>query len=186
MIDIHRQLVRTCWFVAGLMILFSGLACAGEGFPAVLIDRDAALAVAHNVTAERYPDADTVLVDAHTWVRYNEDGTYVQRDERYQKVLTQEGVASLKSLSSWFTVPYNTTRFVLVEVIRPDGSVIPIDVAANARVMIDRSQMDANIYNPNDKLLSVNLPELGIGDVVHYSMDDDFSKVRIPGSFSDM
>ncbi|MFA7164361.1 MAG: DUF3857 domain-containing protein [Desulfoplanes sp.] len=186
MIDIHRQLVRTCWFVAGLMILFSGLACAGEGFPAVLIDRDAALAVAHNVTAERYPDADTVLVDAHTWVRYNEDGTYVQRDERYQKVLTQEGVASLKSLSSWFTVPYNTTRFVLVEVIRPDGSVIPIDVAANARVMIDRSQMDANIYNPNDKILSVNLPELGIGDVVHYSMDDDFSKVRIPGSFSDM
>jgi hypothetical protein len=86
------------------MILFSGLTYAGAGFPAVLIDRDAALAAAHTVTAERYPDADTVLVDAHTWVHYNEDGTYVQRDERYQKVLTQEGVASLKSLSSWFTV----------------------------------------------------------------------------------
>ena len=186
MIHMRRSMRQICQLVVGILLLFSGQAYAYVDVPAVLIDRDATLVAAQDVTAERYPDADTVLVDAHTWVRYNDDGTYVQHDERYQKVLTREGVVSLKSLSSWFTVPYNTTRFVLVEVIRPDGTAIPVDVAANSRVMIDRSQMDANIYNPNDKILSVNLPELGIGDVVHYRMEDDFSKVRIPGSFSDM
>lgn len=186
MIHMRRSMWQICQLILGILMFFSGLAYASVDVPAVLIDRGATLMAAQDVTAERYPDADTVLVDAHTYVQYNEDGTYVQYDERYQKVLTQEGVASLKSLSSWFSIPYNTTQFTQVEVIRPDGTVIPVDVAANSRVMIDRSQMDANIYNPNDKILSVNLPELGVGDVVHYKMKDDFSKVRIPGSFSDM
>ncbi|WP_462323506.1 DUF3857 domain-containing protein [Desulfoplanes sp.] len=164
----------------------SGLAQGAVDKPTILIDRANALAVAAVVTPGAYPDADTVVVDSHTWVMYQKDGTYVQRDETYHKVLTQEGVESLRSLSSWFTIPYNTTRFHGVEVIRPDGTVVSVDIAANSRVMIDRSQMDSNIYNPNDKILMLNLPELKVGDLIHYTIEDTFSKVRTPGSFSEL
>jgi hypothetical protein len=154
--------------------------------PLVLIDREEAISVAATVTPQAYPDADTVVVANHTRVEYQEDGTYVQRDEAYHKILTQQGVESMRSLSSWFTIPYNTTWFDGVEIIRPDGTVVAVDIEANARVMIDRSQMDANIYNPNDKILKLNLPDLQVGDLVHYTIEDVFSKVRTPGSFSDL
>ena len=185
MVHSYKYFLILCWLI-GFIFLLAGFAHARSDVPQTLIDRDTALVAAKKATAERYPDADTILVEGHTWLKYHEDGTYVQRDESYQKVLTQEGVDALKSLSSWFTIPYNTTRFVFVEVIRPDGSVLPVDVEANARVMIDRGQMDSNIYNPDDKILSVNLPELRVGDVVHYTLEDVFAKVRIPGSFSEL
>jgi hypothetical protein len=161
-------------------------AFAGVETPLVLIDRDEALAAAAQVTPEAYPNADSAIVESHTWVKYQEDGTYVQRDETYEKVLTREGVEESRSLSSWFTIPYNTTRFDKVEVIRPDGSVVPVDIEANSRVMIDRSQMDANIYNPNDKILMLHVPDLQVGDVLHYIIEDVFAKVQVPGSFSDL
>jgi transglutaminase-like putative cysteine protease len=175
--------------VLSLVWLLAGTAASARTLtdtPLVLIDRDEAISMAAKVTSEVYPDADTVIVDSHTWVRYRDDGTYVQRDETFHKILTQEGVESLRSLSSWFTIPYNTTRFDGVEIIRSDGSVLSVDIEANSRVMIDRSQMDANIYNPNDKILNLNLPDLQVGDLVHYTIEDVFSKVRTPGSFSDL
>jgi hypothetical protein len=33
--------------------------------------------------------------------------------------------------------------------------------------MIDDSQMGMNIYDPNNKILKVNIPKVEIGDVVH-------------------
>ncbi len=172
------------WLALSMLVHASSLSLASSQAPASLIDRDQALAAAARVSPATYPDADTAIVDRHAWIRYQEDGTYVERDETYHKVLTQEGVESLRSLSSWFTIPYNTTRFERVEIIRPDGSVIPVDMQANAKVMIDRSQMSSNIYNPNDKILKLNLPDLKVGDLIHYTIEDIFSKVRTPGSFS--
>ena len=73
----------------------------------------------------------------------------------------------------------------LLELIKPDGSVVPIDVEKQSKVMIDRSQMGANIYNPNSKVLQVGVPGVQIGDVVHVVVcqdDDEAVHARTPGT----
>ena len=42
-----------------------------------------------------------------------------------------------------------------------------MDVAANSKETIDDSQMQMNIYDPNSRVLRVNIPKVEIGDVVH-------------------
>ena len=39
-----------------------------------------------------------------------------------------------------------------------DGHTVPVDIAANSKETIDESQMQMNIYDPDDKILQVNIP----------------------------
>jgi hypothetical protein len=86
--------------------------------------------------------------------------------------------------SSHFT-HYNTTEFKLVEVIRSDGTRVVVDIARNSSDMIEQSQMYKNIYAPASRILKVSIPELGIGDTVHFIMHDEILKARMAGTFSD-
>jgi len=149
------------------------------------LDKTAVLSKAAQINRDRYPDAEVVLVDQHMWVKYNQDGTYAEWLEQYIKVLTEKGKRRYVTLTSSFSVPYNSTKFNLVEVISPDGTSRLVDVERNSRIMIDPSQMSANIYDPNDKVLQVSIPELNIGDTVHFITFDDFFKTRMAGQWSD-
>ena len=62
---------------------------------------------------------------------------------------------------------------------------VPVDVAANSKETIDESQMAENIYDPNSKVLQVNIPELEIGDVVHSVIRTDTQRSIIPGQYAE-
>jgi hypothetical protein len=149
------------------------------------LDNNFVMEQAKGVTRDLYPDSDVVVVDGQTWIRYREDGTYSQWFEQYVKVITQKGKRHYRDLTSSFSIPYNTTKFTLVEVIGKDGKVRSVDVSKNSREMVEQSQMESNIYNPNDKVLQVSIPELEVGEVVHYIIQDEFTKARMAGTFND-
>ena len=149
------------------------------------VEKSRAVKIAKGVTRAKYPDADLVSLYRHKWVRYNKNGTYKEYYEFYSKILTEKGRRSLLTVSSSFTVPYNTTRFIVVEVLKSDGSVLQVDIEKNSRVMIEQRQMESNIYNPNSKILYVSIPKLDLGDTVHCIIFDDFTKARVPDTWSD-
>ncbi|MDM8516411.1 DUF3857 domain-containing protein [Desulfobacterales bacterium HSG16] len=151
-----------------------------------LLDRAASIKAAESVTKQKYPDADIAMVNQHNLQKYSKDGTYVQWYETYTKILTEKGRRSMKTLASYFTLPYNTTEYKLVEIIHQDGTVTQIDIKANVSVMIQSGQMSDNIYNPNAKIMKISLPRVNVGDVVHYVLYDDFKKVTIPGHWSEI
>lgn len=150
-----------------------------------LLDVDAVMAVAAEVTAERFPDADSVLVDDHIIEQYEPDGTSVSYDDTFFKVLTEKGRREASTLSRRFTLPYGEAAFTLVEVIKPDRTRLPVDLASMSRVMVDRSQMGSNIFNPNAKVLQVTVPDVAIGDVVRYVARRETVKPRVPNTWSD-
>jgi len=156
-----------------------------QDFSNGIIDKEKVINSIDSVTKEKYPNADTVDINSYQWIKYNHDGTYVQWDESYIKILTQKGKMQFNSLSSFFTIPYNTTKFTLIEIIRNSKNIIKIDIEKNSRVSISHNQIKSNIYNPNNKILTVNIGDLQINDTVHYIIFDDFSKVRTPNTFSD-
>jgi len=149
------------------------------------LDRAAVIRAAAAVTRERYPNADDVLVDDLIRVRYEKDGTSITTDETYLKVLTEKGRRDNLSLSFHFTLPYGDVKLDALDIIKPDGAVVPVNIEEQSRVMTDRSQMGSNIYNPNSKVLEVGLPGLQVGDLIRYRSVRRIVKPRVPGTWSD-
>lgn len=140
---------------------------------------------AESATAEKYPDSDNVLLDDFIQTKYETDGTYESWDDTAIKVLTERGKRGHRTLTLSFNTAYNTNYFTKVQLIKPDGTVVDIDTEANSKVMVDPSQMSANIYNPKSKILKLSVPGLEIGDVLRYIAHDKRYKTVVPDTFSD-
>src|SRR5580765_576475 len=137
-----------------------------EGSYWAFLDTKQILEACAGITVAKYPDSDDATVEKKMLRVYRADGTGESQDETVTKVLTEKGKRNNRTVSLNFMLPYFTVDVVKLEVIRPGGEVIPVDVAANSKETIDDSQMSMNIYDPNSKVLRVNIPQLEIGDMV--------------------
>ena len=182
------------WWVA--LVLSAGLVAspafaqeapnaAPEAAKPALMDRAAEVAAATEVTKDKYPDADDVLVDDFVCVRYEADGTSVTFDETWTKALTDKGRRDNEHMSLDFDEAYSKVALDLLEVIKPDGQATPVDIAAQSRVTTESGQMGENIYDPNRKVLEVGIPGLAVGDIVHYRAIHTTFKARVPKTWSD-
>ena len=160
----------------------SGAEVLPEAFP---LDRQSVMTVAASVTAERFPNADRVLVDNRVLERYERDGTSVVWDDEYNKILTEKGRRDASSVRIPFNAHYGTALVYRAEVIKPDGRTVALDIASYARVVVESEQMGANIYDPNNKILNLSLPGLEIGDVCHLITCRKTVKVRMPDTWAD-
>jgi transglutaminase-like putative cysteine protease len=150
-----------------------------------ILDRKAVLDVAARATLDAYPNADLVQVDDFTISQYEPDGTGISWSDSYTKVLTEKGRREQQEMSFGFTLPYGRVTVKLLELIRPDGTVATIDIDKQSKVMIDRSQMGSNIYDPNSKVLQVGVPGVQIGDVVHIIVCDETLRRYMPDTWDD-
>src|SRR5437899_9909636 len=82
-------------------------------------------------------------------------------------------------------LPYSTAEAIKLEVIKPNGDSVAVDIPANSKEMIDDSQMGMNIYDPNVKILNVNIPGVEIGDVVHTITRTTIHRSYIPGEYAE-
>lgn len=162
---------------------------AGEGGYAgpewKLLDRAAELRAAATVTPQRFPNCDSVTVDERVEESYRPDGSALQQDETYTKILTEKGRQDNAIISQGFLLPYFVVGVQTLELIKADGRVVPVNVGANSSVSIDDSQMAENIYDPNSRVLKVNVPGLEVGDVLHSVMRTVTRRAIIAGAFAD-
>lgn len=187
-----RQVTERIWslglvcLVLSLVYISGVIASEGEGYFA---ERERALNAASEITTEKYPNADEVLIDEAVEVRYNKGGTYTQWAEAYVKILTEKGRRDNLTISSYYTIPYQLEedcRVDLVEIIKPDGRVVTIDLVKQSKTTISSSDMDKNIYSENEKIINVNISGLEVGDILHYKMYDNIRQPRAEGLFCDL
>lgn len=151
-----------------------------------LLDSKKVMAAAAGITAAKYPDSDYATVEKNLVRVYHADGTGECQDEAFVKVLTEKGKRENRTLSLSFMLPYAREEVTTLEVIKPDGKVLPVDIAANSKETIDDSQMSMNIYDPNSKILQVNIPQLEIGDVVHSVSRQTIMRSFMPGQYAEL
>jgi transglutaminase-like putative cysteine protease len=156
---------------------------AGETW--AFLDAKQALTAAAGITLSDYPDCDSATVDEKTERAYRADGTGESQDESFDKILTEKGKRSDRTIRLRFMLPYSRVEVIRLEIIRPTGDIVPVDVAANSRETIDDGQMRSNIYDPNMRLLQVNIPQLDIGDVVHSIIRETTDRPIMPGQLAD-
>ena len=137
-------------------------------------------------TAEAYPDADTVVVLDAEHARYEPSGADISLGEVCVKALTEPGRRDIRTQSFWYTARYGKPpRFLVAEIIRPDGSRVALDTAALVNERTDRSGMGSNIYDPMDKIVELTIPEIQIGDALHYVVERETFKSRAENSWSE-
>jgi transglutaminase-like putative cysteine protease len=168
-----------------LGIAFALLFCAHSLAAKEFLVSEKMVAQAASATVEKYPDSDTVLIDDFIQVEYQADGTSETWDDTAIKVLTERGKRESRTLSLSFNTAYGTNYFTKVEVIKPDGTVVPVDLATQGKVMVDPSQMGSNIYNPRSKVLQLSVPGLEVGDTLRYISRDLQTKAVVPNVWSD-
>lgn len=175
-----------CGSAVMCVLLAFGLEAVGQvvDYSGGILNRSEVLRAAATLTAERYPDADDIWVDEYVVEEYRADGTSVVWDDEYIKVFTEKGKRAHETYSVNFTLPYETVEVRLLEIVKPGGATMRVDVATQSRVMVDSGQMSENIYNPNDKILQVGVAGLEIGDVLHVVSTRKVVKARIPGTWS--
>ncbi len=148
-------------------------------------DVKSVLAAAAGITPAAYPDCDTATVEQKMVRVFRPDGTGESQDETFTKLLTEKGRRANRTLDLGYMLPYATVEVVKLEVLKPDGTRLPVDVAANAKDSIDDSQMAMNIADPNCHVVRVNLPQVEIGDVVHALVRQTTARPYIPGQFAE-
>jgi transglutaminase-like putative cysteine protease len=140
---------------------------------------------ANDITTSAYPNCDMATVEQRSVRVYRADGTGEAQDETYVKVLTEKGRRANRTVALSYMLPYATPEVPRLEIIKPGGETVPVDVAANSKDTIDDSQMAANIYDPNTRILQVNIPKLEIGDMVHSVTRMTTERAYIPGQFAE-
>src|ERR1035438_7583942 len=186
----HQKTFLQAALLAAATLAFSQPGRAGEGTGYSgsgwdTLDLKQVEVAAADVNLARLPDCDEAVVDEKSMRVVREDGTAEVQDETFLKVLTEKGKQNNNTVSLGFMIPYSTAEVPRLEVIRPSGEVLPVDVAANAKESIDDSQMEMNIYDPNSKVLRVNIPGLEIGDIVHAVVRSTITRAFISGEFAE-
>jgi len=188
------MITKDCFLFRSLVLLvllaLAVLPVRGEdtnfiGSDWTLVDLSNVLTAAKEITPEKYPNSDAVTVDQKSMRVYQPDGTGGNQDETFTKVLTEKGRRDNRTLSLGYQLPYFTVSVPVLEIIKPDGKVVPVDVAANSKESIDDSQMAENIYDPNSLVLRVNIPGLETGDIVHSVVRQTTVRPLITGEFDD-
>ena len=141
---------------------------------------------ADDITTERFPDADAVLVDDVTRVAYNPDGTYVEESESWTKVLTEKGRREESTVTLGYSKRYGTAALDFVRIVGTNGVERAVDVAATTREATDNGSMSANIYDPLDRRIVCTVPGLAIGETLHVKTTRRALKPRCAGQWSDL
>ncbi len=170
--------------LTALLVLSAGLAIAQLDLSAELIARKALISsVGSDI---KYQDADMLMVDDQTRIRYETDGTYRYITDVAFKILTEKGRQEKSSIVIGYNTTYGTMRFVRAEVSKPDGRVIAVNLVAQSRESINQGQMEANIYDPNQKTIQLTVPDLQIGDILRYTIASEQTKTVVPNTWGDL
>ena len=146
----------------------------------------AMVARADDVTLERFPNADTVLVDEHERVEYRPDGTYDSVSWSKTKVLTECGRRGESAISLSYSKRYGEASIEYVGIIGPDGVEREVDVSATTKETTDNDSMASNIYDPLDRRIVCTVPGLEVGDTLHVRTRRRALKPRCQDMWSDI
>lgn len=141
---------------------------------------------AQDITCERFPDADSVLVDELERVKYNADGTSETVDETWTKVLTEKGRREESSVTLHYSKRYGEASISYVGIISEDGTEREIDVSATTKEATDNGSMSSNIYDPLDRRIVCTVPGLKIGDIIHVRNVRRTLKARTKDKWADI
>ena len=139
-----------------------------------------------DITCERFPDADAVLVDDVTRIAYEPDGTYVSEAESWTKVLTEKGRREESRIELSYSRRYGEASVDFVGIVGTNGVERTVDVSATTKESTDNGSMAENIYDPLDRKIVCTVPGLAVGETLHVKTTRRALKPRCQDQWSEL
>ena len=158
--------------VLSALLLFAGVASAAAP-PAELL---------RGITADKYPDANAVVVFDSTVVTLQADGRSVSREHRLIKILTEEGKKQNATSFNSYCLTYSRVTIRLARVITPQGKVVNVPRSDIKDVPMPLWEGDKFIL-PNVRLVSIQFPGLEVGSSVEWISEDNGYNPVMEGQF---
>ncbi len=130
---------------------------------------------------EKYPRANIIFVEKRREIRYEVDGTYLDRNCFLIKMLTEPAIGYFGALP--VCEYYSDCSKAMVRsarVIKPDGTVIDVpeeEIVDGINPMY--SQM--NVNDSTMRLITINFKDIQVGDAVDYVIEERCDRPRFPG-----
>jgi hypothetical protein len=118
------------------------------------------------VKAKDYPSANSVTVLNDQSVVYQPDGQFTNTWHQAKIVLTAEGKAEAQTIQLYYTKDAEKVELVQAQVIKADGTVIPVDKKDFQDV---EQGGEMNIYYPQGRAMKATINGLAVGDAVDYT-----------------
>ncbi len=134
------------------------------------------------INPRTYPDAHEVLAREIETFNFEQDGTYTDEDEVFITILDEQGRRSEKVQSFYVNRHYGTLKILTFEVIKADGRRLPVDLKRYSNTTAASMNSRMNIYDPDQKVIKVFVPDLEAGDSIHYKIRRIQFKPVIPGA----
>lgn len=139
-----------------------------------------------DVTREKYPDADSVVVDTGDSYVVRADGTYVCESESWTKILTEKGRREESVIELGYNSRYGSARIVSVSVVDANGAERAVDVSATTNETTDNSSASANIYDPCQRKIVCTIPGVKVGETIHSKTARIVEKARVENTYADI
>lgn len=128
------------------------------------------LAELAQVTPERYPDANAVIVFDSTFVTLAANGRSVEREHLLVKILTEQGKKQYARTWDSYCLTYSTARLKLARVITAAGKVIPVPRKDIIDIPAPVGEGEKFIL-PNVRVVSAQFPSLELGAAVEWVIE---------------
>ena len=131
---------------------------------------------------DKHPDANAIVVSDMREVRFNEDGTYLDRSYELVKILTETGKKSYGNVSFDYARQYDMVKIRFARVIKSDGTVIEVpgemikDVSHPALAQM-------NIFDANVRIKMITFQNLEVGDAIEYEVLDSCYLAPVEGHY---
>lgn len=168
------------WAVLGMVTV----AFALPPIPEVL-DREAMLKQAREVTRDAAPDANTLVIAQSHYEEFAADGTSMMWIEWWVKAFTEAGAKDLQQIPLYYRKGFHEGAFQMAEVVRADGTIVPLDVRKLVQDVAQNSSNDENIYDDKSRNLILNVPQFEKNDTLHFVMARQVLRPRVPNAYVD-
>ena len=140
---------------------------------------------ADEVTLEKYPDADCVVMDQVEYTKYNADGTYEATNESWVKVLTEKGRREESNLTLHYNRRYGKAQIEFVGVIDEAGNEREIDFRQTMKESVDNGSENVNIYDPESRKVAAQIPGVKVNEIIHTKYSRVMNKARVENQFAE-
>lgn len=134
-----------------------------------------------HIDRERYPHAHAVLALEIENITFDTSGRTCSTDEVFLTILDEQGKREHGVQRFSVNRAYDSLEIDFVAVVKADGRRLEVDLEKHRREETSSRDARMNIYNPNMRVISVFIPNLAVGDTIHYRIHRQRHKPIIPG-----
>lgn len=147
------------------------------------VPKNNAIKMLQKVDAKDFPKSDAVHIDNEI-TKLDTFCLGHTTTEHYRKILN-DNARKNNSVRFWYNTHYHKLEVEAIELIKPDGTVKPFDPGKILKEKDNTFSGGANIYSKLSKVLTGELPDVQIGDIIYTKQKLQIKKAAMENNYFD-